>query len=352
MTRPGTGSEPRLTEPGAGSPARPSRGPLAWIGVYLRGMAMGVAELIPGVSGGTIAFITGIYVELVRSIRSLQPGLLVQAFRGRIRWAWEEGNLGFLAVLGVGMVSSIFGFAAVVSWLLENREIHVWSFFFGLILASVFYVGRFILPWTPTRLGVGLLGLAVGVVLSNIQPLPAPEHWISTLLAGALAICAWILPGISGSFVMLLLGQYAQLVRAISELNIAFLGALAAGMAFGLLAFARVLTWLLRSRYRGTLAFLCGLMAGSLQKLWPWRETVTSYIDSDGVPVPLVVRPISPGAWEAMTGADPAVLGALLSMAGAGLVILGLEVLARHHGVDHSAAGFQDPPPGGEAGPS
>jgi putative membrane protein len=341
-----------LTEPTAEGPTQSPRTLFGWIGLYLRGVAMGVAELVPGVSGGTIAFITGIYVELVRSIRSLRPELLVAGFRGRFREAWTDGNMGFLAVLGVGMVTSIFGFAGLVAWLLVHREIHVWAFFFGLILASVFYVGRFILPWTPTRAGVGVLGVAAGVLLSNVQPLPAPEHWISTLMAGAVAICAWILPGISGSFILLLLGQYAQLVRAISELDLAFLAALAAGMGLGLLAFARVLMWLLRTRYRATLAFLCGLMAGSLQKLWPWRETVSSYLDSDGNPVPLVVRPISPRAWEAMTGMDPALLGAGLSMGAAVGVILGLELLARHRGVDHSAAGFQDPPAGerGRAG--
>ena len=113
------------------------RAPLAWIGVFLRGMAMGVAELVPGVSGGTIAFITGIYMELVQAIRGLTPSLALQAFRGEFLAAWHRGNLGFLAVLAAGMAVSVFGFASVVAWLLENREIHLWSFFFGLIVASV-----------------------------------------------------------------------------------------------------------------------------------------------------------------------------------------------------------------------
>jgi putative membrane protein len=306
-------------------------------------MAMGVAELIPGVSGGTIAFITGIYVELVSSIRALRPQVLVRGLQGRFRKAWEEGAMGFLTVLGAGMATSVFLFAGVVAQLLEHREVQVWAFFFGLIVASVVFVGRFALPVTSSRVVLGLVGVGVGAIMANVQPLPAPEHWISTFLAGAVAICAWVLPGVSGSFILLLLGQYTLLVRALSELDLAFLGALAAGMGVGLLAFARVLTWLLRHYYRGTLSFLCGLMAGSVQKLWPWRETVTSYLDSDGNPVPLVVRPISPAAWEALTGTDPALVGALLSMGMAVGVILVLESLSRIKGVDHSGTAFQDP---------
>jgi len=318
-----------------------TRGPLEWGGVYLRGMAMGVAELIPGVSGGTIAFITGIYVELVKSIRALRAGLAVDVLRGRLARAWNEGNMSFLAVLGAGMVTSVFAFASVVAWLLANREIHVWAFFFGLILASAFYVGRFVKPWNVSRAIVGVAGFGLGALLANIQPLPAPEHWVSTFLAGAVAICAWILPGISGSFILLLLGQYQQLVRALSELDPVFLGALGAGCLIGLLAFARVLTWLLRRWYPATLAFLTGLMVGSLQKLWPWRQTVTSYIDSDGNEVPLVDRPISPGAWESLTGLDPAVSGAVASMLFAVILVLALDLLARRRGVDHSGQGFQ-----------
>lgn len=331
-----------MKEPQPESPTPPPRSLPEWLGVYLRGMAMGVAELIPGVSGGTIAFITGIYVELVRSIRALRFQVLVRGLQGRFRKAWEEGAMGFLSVLGAGMATTVFLFAGAVAQLLEHREIQVWAFFFGLIVASVVFVGRFALPLTPGRVVVGVVGVGVGVIMANIQPLPAPEHWISTFLAGAVAISAWVLPGVSGSFILLLLGQYTQLVRALSELDLAFLGPLAAGMAVGLLAFSRVLTWLLQRYYRGTLTFLCGLMAGSVQKLWPWRETVSSYMDSDGNPVPLVMRPISPGAWEVATGADPALVGALLSMGMAVGVILVLEFLSRIKGVDHSGTAFQD----------
>ena len=306
---------------------------------------MGVAELIPGVSGGTIAFITGIYVELVRSIRSLRLAVVVALVERRFGDAWRDGNLGFLVVLGGGMGTSVFLGAGLVAWLLEHREIQVWAFFFGLIVASVLFVGRFALPLTLSRGAAALTGVAVGILLANVQPLPAPEHWISTFLAGALAICAWILPGISGSFLLLLLGQYAQLVRALSELDLAFLAALGSGMVLGILAFARFLTWLLRTRYRGTLAFLTGLMAGSLQKLWPWRETVSFYLDSDGNPVPLVERPVSPGSWEVITGGDPVVGGAVAAMLGAAALILALEFLARKRGVDYSGAAFEDMDP-------
>ena len=308
------------------------RGPLEWLGVYLRGTAMGAAELIPGVSGGTIAFITGIYVELVRSIRAMDGDLLRTVLKGDFRTASERVNLPFLGILGVGMATSVFGLAALVNWLLLNREIHLWAFFFGLIVASAIYVGRFVRPWDLTRAAVGLGGVAAGVTLASIQPLPAPEHWISTFLAGAVAVCAWILPGISGSFILLLLGQYPLLVRALSELDVAFLAALGMGCTVGILAFARVLTWLIRTRYEATLAFLAGLMVGSLPKLWPWRETISSYTDSSGEEVPLVTRPITPGTWEGLTGQDPAVVGAVAAMAVAAVLVLGLEFFSRVRG--------------------
>jgi putative membrane protein len=314
--------------PRSGVP-RSARTPWGWIGVFLRGMAMGVAELVPGVSGGTIAFITGIYGELVHAIRSCSSEAWGLASRGRFKELWCRANLGFLALLGLGMAVSILVLAGLIAWLLDHRAVHVWAFFFGLIVASVIFVAQFVRPWTVSRVLAGLGGGVAGGVLVSVQPLPAPEHWISTVLAGAIAICAWILPGISGSFVLLLLGQYAQLVRALSELDMAFLAALAVGMVGGLLAFARVLVWLLRTRYRGTLATLTGLMAGSLPKLWPWREAVRSYTDSSGNPVPLVERPISPATWEAMTGSDPSVAGALLAMAVAAIVVTGLSLLGR-----------------------
>ncbi len=295
-------------------------------------MAMGVAELIPGVSGGTIAFITGIYVELVQTIRSFDSELLRLALRGRVREVWVRSNANFIVMLLLGMATSVVLFASLLAWLLENREVLIWAFFFGLIVASVIYVGRFVRPWSPRRLGAGTLGVGAGLVLSNIQPLPAPEHWISTLLAAAVAICAWILPGISGSFILLLLGKYQQLVRAVSDIDPGFLLAFAAGCVAGLLAFSRVLTWLIRTRYEGTLAFLCGLMLGSLQKLWPWRETVSTYVDSSGETLPLVVRPVSPATWEAATGLGASVPGAILAALGAMALVFGLEIVARRRG--------------------
>ena len=323
-------SNPHLP-PGGDPPARNLSG---WVGVHLRGMAMGAAELVPGVSGGTIAFITGIYLELVRSIRGLDLGLLRLAASGRLGEAWRRGNLGFLGLLGVGMLTSVIFLASLLAWLLENREVHIWAFFFGLIVASVPYVGRFARPWGSRRIAVGLVGLVLGVLLSNVQPLPAPDHWISTFLAAAVAICAWILPGLSGSFILLILGKYEQLVRAISVVDPGFLFAFAAGCGVGLLAFSRVLTWLIRTRYEATLAFLCGLMAGSLPKLWPWRETVSTYVDSSGETLPLVTRPVSPASWEAITGSAASVPGALASGAGAVLLVLALDRLSRRPGVE------------------
>ncbi len=295
---------------------------------------MGAAELVPGVSGGTIAFITGIYLELVRSIRGLEWSLVRLAVGGRPLEAWRRGNLGFLAMLGVGMLTSFVLFASMLAWLLEHREVQIWAFFFGLIVASVPFVGRHVRPWSGSRIGVAAAGIGIGLVLASVQPLPAPEHWLSTFLAAAVAICAWILPGLSGSFLLLLLGKYEQLVRAVSELHLPFLVAFAMGCTVGIIAFSRVLTWLIRTRYHATLAFLCGLMVGSLQKLWPWREIMSTYVDSSGATLPLVTRPISPGRWEALTGTNAAVPEALAAGVGAVLLVAALAWLSRRRGVE------------------
>ncbi len=293
---------------------------------------MGIAELIPGVSGGTIAFITGIYVELLLTLRGIGPELLRLLLAGRVRELWKRANLGFLAVLGIGMLTSVLLLSSLLGWLLEHREVQLWAFFFGLIVASVLFIARVVRPWSLPRIAAGLAGVGVGVILATIQPLPAPDHWISTLLAAAVAICAWILPGISGSFLLLLLGKYHQLIEAINGFDVAFLSLFALGCVLGILAFARFLTWLIRVRYRGTLAFLCGLMVGSLSKLWPWQETVSSYLDSSGELLPLVTRPVLPSTWEVITGASASVMGAAFWGGVAIALVLLLDVLSRRKG--------------------
>jgi len=295
-------------------------------------MAMGIAELIPGVSGGTLAFLTGIYMELVEAIQRFRWPVVQQVLRGRPKAAWDELRPGFLLVLGAGMGVSILLFASAVQWLLEHRPVQSWAFFFGLILASVVSVGRLAGPVTPSRLTWAGVGLGVGFGLAHLQPLPDSGWGWGTGVAGALAICAWILPGISGSFVLLLLGQYGPLMGALSTLDVRFLGTLGAGMGIGILSFARGLQWLLRSHYRTTLAALSGLMAGSLPRIWPWRVPAGADPGSPEGAEAWRSIAVSPSTWSDLTGAPSALLGALASAGVALLLVVGLEALSARRG--------------------
>lgn len=288
---------------------------------------MGVAELVPGVSGGTIAFITGIYLELVGAIRGVGEALVRHLPHGQFARAWDRAKGGFLLILGAGMASGILALARIVAWLLEHRPLQIWGFFFGLILASVLFVGRFARPFTPVRRILLLLGGGAGAGVALATALTLPVNPLTLFLGGMVAVCAWILPGVSGSFVLLLLGLYPAVVGAISSLDLRVLGVLASGCVLGLLLFARALGWLLDRYYGGTLAALCGFMAGSLLGLWPWRlprEVVEGK--------PLGVRLFLPEGYTAAGGGDPAVAGVLSAiLLGLGVVAV-LELLARGRG--------------------
>jgi len=319
-----TGND-RSGDGGSGENAAPreQRNLRAWAGLWLRGIAMGIAELVPGVSGGTIAFITGIYRELLATIRAYDHQWLVLLLRGQWRAAWQQGNVGFVLVLLFGMASSLVSLAAVVQWLFVAHEILVWSFFFGLITASVIFIGHAVAPWNSTRSLLALLGLVLGMTVSQVGGLPPADGAWLTLASGALAICAWILPGVSGSFILLILGQYQRVIRAISELDLGFLAVFSMGCVLGLLLFSRLLTWLLRHYYEATLALLCGVMAGSLQRLWPWQQVQSYYLDSEGGAVMLRGRPLLPWHFEDYYGDDALLLSAILAaLAGMAVVLL------------------------------
>jgi putative membrane protein len=299
------------------------RSPAAWLGVVARGAAMGIAELVPGVSGGTIAFITGIYLELVGALRRIDAAFGRLVLRGQLVLAWRHANAGFLLALGLGMVGAVVSFASTIDWLMRAHEIYLWAFFFGLILASVAFVATRVAPWTVDRVAFASLGLVLGLVAANVGGIPVYDHPAVTFVAGAVAVCAWILPGVSGSFMLLLLGQYQRVIRALADFDLPVILTLGAGCAVGLMLFSRLLSWLLRHHYGVTLALLCGFMAGSLQKLWPWRELRSYYLDAHGDVVPVEVKPIGPMLFEEMYGEDPLVLGAAAAvLAGLALVVV------------------------------
>ncbi|MDH1867233.1 DUF368 domain-containing protein [Pseudomonas chengduensis] len=302
--------------------------------LYAKGMAMGAADVVPGVSGGTIAFISGIYDELLRSIAGIPEALLL-LLRGRIRDAWQMANATFLLVLFSGIVTSILTLARVITYLLHHHPIPVWSFFFGLILVSTYLVGREIGRWNWSRAVSFVLGLAFAYWITVAAPMQWGSDLPTLFLAGAIAICAMILPGISGSFILLLLGLYSVVLGAVKDLNLLVLAVFASGCVVGLLSFARLLSWLL-SRWRDlSLAFLSGLMLGSLNKVWPWKETLTWRVDSKGEQVPLLQNNLLPGQFADVSGQDPQLLFAVVLAIGGIVLVLGLEWLAGRRPVDN-----------------
>ena len=295
--------------------------------LYAKGIAMGAADVVPGVSGGTVAFITGIYDELLRSIASV-PLALGLLLRGRVVEAWKTANATFLLVLLLGILTSVLSLARVITYLLVEQPIPVWSFFFGLILVSTHLVVREIGQWNWTRFFSLGLGAVFAYWITVASPLQLGQDPLSLFFAGAIAICAMILPGISGSFILVLLGLYSVVLTAVKNLDLAVLLIFASGCLVGIVSFAGVLRWLL-ARWRDlTLAFLTGLMIGSLNKIWPWKETLTWRTDSHGEPVPLLQANLWPSQFAAINGQDPQLLLAVtLAIAGV-MLVLGLEWLA------------------------
>lgn len=295
--------------------------------LYAKGIAMGAADVVPGVSGGTIAFVSGIYDELLRSIASV-PVALGLFLRGRIIQAWRAANATFLLVLLLGIMTSVLSLARLITYLLAEQPIPVWSFFFGLILVSTHLVVREIQRWNWTRVVSLLLGVAFAYWVTVAAPLQWGHDPLSLFLAGAIAICAMILPGISGSFLLVLMGLYSFVLGAVKALDLTVLLIFAGGCLVGIISFAGFLRWLL-ARWRDlTLAFLTGLMIGSLNKIWPWKETLSWRSDSHGAQVPVLQNNLWPERFAEVSGQDPQVLLAIvLAIAGIALV-LGLEWLA------------------------
>lgn len=295
--------------------------------LFAKGIAMGAADVVPGVSGGTIAFISGIYDELLHSIGSI-PAALRELLRGNLRQAWRTANANFLLVLLAGVLTSVFSLARGITWLLEHQPIAIWSFFFGLIVVSTWLVGREISRWN----WASLLSFVCGALFAWWITVAAPMQWghdpLSLFLAGAIAICAMILPGISGSFLLVLMGLYSFVLGAVKSLDLAVLGLFAAGCACGLISFARLLGWLLSHLRNLTLAFLTGLMLGSLNKVWPWKETLTWRTDSHGQQQPVLQNNLLPSGYAEVSGQDPQLLAAILLALGAVALVLGLEWLA------------------------
>jgi len=294
----------------------------AYLVLASKGFCMGAADLVPGVSGGTMAFILGIYEDLLNAIKSFDlSGLrLIAAFRLRAfmgHVSWE-----FLLSVGIGILTAIFTLSKGLSWLLQNRPVLIWSFFLGLILASVITVSRRVEKWrVPTWLS--LTGGATGIyILVGLVPGTTPDDLWFLFVSGAVAICAMILPGISGSFILVLMGKYQYVLQAVTGRDFLVLFVVAAGACAGIVAFSRLLTWLLNRYHDLMVAFLTGLMIGSVRKIWPWKETLETLTLGQGKTVPVVQGNILPHEWNGE------VLFALCLMGLGFLVVLVMDRMA------------------------
>lgn len=287
-----------------------------WAGVYAKGLAMGLADLVPGVSGGTIAFISGIYDELVATIAGLDRRLLGALREGGVRGVWQAGNLGFLAVLLAGIGTSVFAFAGLLNWLLANRPVELWAFFFGLVAASVLLVGRRVADRRAGIWALATAGAALAAVITSLPPLVRSDAPLFLAAAAAVAACAMILPGISGAFILLILGAYAPVIAVLDSLDFVRLAAVGLGIVAGLLAFSRVLRRLLARHRNPTLAVLTGFLLGSLNALWPWKARIRElYTHADGRIEWLRANRWPEGAGEIWPAVALALLGAAAVLA-------------------------------------
>ncbi|MEA3639848.1 MAG: DUF368 domain-containing protein [Lamprobacter sp.] len=263
--------------------------------VSLKGLAMGAADVVPGISGGTIAFITGIYEELLDSLKSINPNTARRLFSEGPLAFWQAINGPFLLALLLGIGISIFSLARVFTFLLEHHAVLLWAFFFGLILASAIYVARQLSSWSIANAAMGIAGAVFAFWITLATPAETTHALWFVFLSGSIAICAMILPGISGSFILLLLGQYGFIMGAISDLNLVVIMVFGTGAVMGLLSFSHLLSWLLHRYPDLTIALLTGFMIGALNKVWPWKQVVETYLDRHGEVKPLVEVNVLPG---------------------------------------------------------
>lgn len=283
---------------------------------------MGSADVVPGVSGGTIAFITGIYEELINSIKSIDLGALKVLRKEGIGAAWNHINGWFLTAVFGGILISVFTLAKALRYLLENETVLLWSFFLGLILASSIFVGRQIRKWTLPVGALALAGTAIGLVISLSTEFSTPQETWFVFVAGAIAICAMILPGISGSFILVIMGQYAYILESVDNRDYKVILVFMAGAAVGLLSFARLVSFLFKRFRDGTIAVLTGFIVGFLPKVWPWKVATAEQLKSG------LGEMVMPEEYALRMGQDPQVLYAILITIGGFALVFLLEVLA------------------------
>ena len=304
-----------------------------YLSITLRGLAMGSADVVPGVSGGTMAFILGIYEQLLDAISAINLTFIQRLLGLRFREAFAHFPWQFLLALGLGIFLAIATMAQLLSWALDHYPTYIWGFFFGLVLASVFVVRRRVSRWTAATLGILVVSALVMYWLVGLLPSQTPEAPWFLFLSGILGSCGMILPGISGAFILVLLGKYEYVLDAVVNRDFLTLAIVAAGAAFGLVSVARLLRWLFRHYHDLTVAALMGLMLGSLRKIWPWKETLTTTVDRHGEVVPLVQVNVLPDGFTSEVGITLA-----LAILGFLLVVVMDRLASRESGQQQAAA--------------
>lgn len=281
--------------------------------ISLKGLAMGAADAVPGVSGGTIAFISGIYEELIATISNIKPSLFKTLFKQGIKPFWKESNANFVIALLSGIVISYISFMKLAKYLLENEPVLIWSFFFGLIVASIYFVAKQVSKWHIPVIIALIIGTLIAFYVSILPTMANNESLSFLFIAGAIAICAMILPGISGSFILIVLGAYKTLSDAIHDVDLKKIIIFVCGALVGLLSFSHVLKWLFKNYRDITLALLTGFIFGSLNKVWPWKKTLTWHTDSKGIKSPLLQESVSPFSFD---GDNQLILAIILMVLG------------------------------------
>ena len=298
-----------------------------YLSLSLKGMAMGAADIIPGVSGGTIAFISGIYEELIETINKVNFEAIKKLKNNGIKSFWTHINGNFLIALLTGIAISIMSLAKVITHLLETHSQLLWGFFFGLIVASVYIVGKQVNKWDINNIISLIIGSSIAFYITILNPMQNPDALWFVFLSGSIAICAMILPGISGSFILLLLGSYEFILVAIKDFKLDVITIFGVGCITGLLAFSKLLNWLFKKYHDITIALLTGFLIGSLNKIWPWKETIQTRINSHGEIVPFIQSNVLPSNFE---GDSNIIEVILLSLIGLVLIYL-LERFSIHN---------------------
>lgn len=290
--------------------------------LFLKGIAMGVGDSIPGVSGGTIAVITNIYEELIQSLSKIDIGALRLFFSGSFSKFWLHINGKFLLTLALGMLSGLLVSANTILYLLENRFEILMAFFIGLVFSSVWFLKSEV-DWRVLKNLCGaLLGLIIAVAVSMIPPQLTAINYLTIFLSGMVAICAMILPGLSGAFILLILGVYEFILSALTSIQLDFIFVFGAGCAIGLVSFTHLLAWLLKKYHALAYSVICGMLLGSVNSLWPWQQLKASYADSAGEVHPLSSENLSPFSYSELTGNDAYFWAALASLFFGCLVVI------------------------------